>query len=102
MIVIALFGFMPALMPPGRVIALIAALLQVIVFSLVPLLLHGNQRSKLLYQDLVLKQNFELLLPLLLRLYGYDGYWLILVSLVILLCLFYAIALEPFKLQMIL
>jgi hypothetical protein len=102
MIVIALFGFMPTLMPLGRVIALIAALLQVIVFSLVPLLLHGNQRSKLLYQDPVQKQNFELLLPLLPRLYGYDGYWLILVSLVILLRLFYVTALEPFKLEMIL
>jgi hypothetical protein len=102
LIVIFLFGFMPTLMPLGQVIALIAALLQVIVFSLVPLLLHGNQRSKLLYQDLVQKQNFELLLPLLSRLYGYDGYWLILVSLVILLHLFCVIALEPFKLQMIL
>jgi hypothetical protein len=74
MIVIALLGFMPTLMPLGRVITLIAALLQVIVFSLVPLLLHGNQRSKLLYQDAVQRQKFELLLPLLPRLYGYDSY----------------------------
>jgi hypothetical protein len=101
MIVIVLFGFMPTLMPLGRVIALITALLQVIVFSLVPFLLYGNQRSKLLYQGPVLKRNFELLLPLLPRLYGYDSYWLILVSLVILLHLFCATVLEPFKLQMI-
>jgi hypothetical protein len=50
------------------------ALLQVIVFSLVPPILHGNQRSKLFYQDPMQKQNFELLLPLLLKLNGYDGY----------------------------
>jgi hypothetical protein len=73
MIVIVLFGFMLTLMPLGRAIALIDALLQVIVFFLVPLLLHGNQRSKLLYQEPMQKQNFELLLPLLSRLYGYNG-----------------------------
>lgn len=72
MIVIVLFGFMLTLMPLGRAIALIDALLQVIVFFLVPLLLHGNQRSKL-YQEPMQKQNFELLLPLLPRLYGYNG-----------------------------
>jgi hypothetical protein len=65
---------MPTLMPLGRVIALIAALLQAIVFFLVPLL------------------------P---GLYGYDGCWLILVSHVILLRLLCATTLEPFKLQMI-
>jgi hypothetical protein len=39
MIVIVLFGFMLTLMPLGRVITLIAALLYVIEFFLVPLLL---------------------------------------------------------------
>jgi hypothetical protein len=46
MIVIVLFGFTPTQMPLGRVIALIAARLQVIAFFLVPLLLHGNLRSR--------------------------------------------------------
>jgi hypothetical protein len=52
MIVIVLFGFTLTQMPLGRVIELIAALLQVIVFSYV-LLLHGNLRSMLLYLGLV-------------------------------------------------
>jgi hypothetical protein len=69
MIVIVLFGFTLTQMPLGRVIELIATLLQVIVFSYV-LLLHGNLRSMLLYLGLVQKQNFKLLLLLLLRLYG--------------------------------
>jgi hypothetical protein len=71
---IVLYGFTLTQMPLGRVIALTAALLQVIVFSLVLLLLHGNLRSRLLYLGLVHKQNFELLLLLLLILYGYNSY----------------------------
>jgi|SwirhisoilCB3_FD_contig_41_943493_length_658_multi_1_in_0_out_0_1 hypothetical protein len=53
MIEIVLFGFTLTQMSLGRVIALITTLLQAIVFFLVPLLLHGNLRSGLLYLDLV-------------------------------------------------
>jgi hypothetical protein len=70
MIVIVLFGLTLTQMLLGRVIALIVTLLHVTVFSLVPLPLHGNLRSRLLYLDLVQKQNFEALLLLLQRLYG--------------------------------
>jgi hypothetical protein len=47
---------------------------------------------------LVPRQNFGPLLPPLLRLYGFDGYWLILAFLVMLPHLFYVIILEPYRL----
>lgn len=78
-------------MPLGQVILLTVVLLQVIVFSLGHLPLHGNPRSKRPYLVLVLKPNFgHLLLPLL-KLFGCVGSWLILVSLVTLLHLCYVI-----------
>jgi hypothetical protein len=57
------------------------------------ILLHllGSSRSKQLYLILIQRQNFEHLLLLLQRLYGSDGYWLILVFLVISPHLFYVI-----------
>jgi hypothetical protein len=49
---------MRILMPLGQVILLTVVLLQVIVFSLDHLSLHGNPRSKRPYLVLVLKPNF--------------------------------------------
>jgi hypothetical protein len=63
----------------------------VTVFFLDPLLLPGNPRSKRPYLVLVLKPNFGLLLLPLLKLFGWAGYWLILVFLVTLLHLYYVI-----------
>jgi hypothetical protein len=71
------FSFMLTLMLPRPVILQIVAPLLVTVFFLDHPLLLGNPRSKLLYLDLVLKQNFELWLLLLLRLSGFVGSWLI-------------------------
>jgi hypothetical protein len=93
---------MLTLMPPRQVIQLNDVLLQVIVFFLDYLLLHGNLRSKQPFLALVLKQNFELLPPLLLILFGCNGYWLILVYLVTLIHLFYVITWVLHKLLMIL
>ena len=53
-----------------------------IAFFLVLLLLHGSPRNKLLCLALLQKQNFEHLLLQLQRLYGFDGYSMILVFLV--------------------
>lgn len=77
---IALYSFMLTLMPLGLVIPLNDVLLLVSVFFLDLLLLHGNPRSKEPFVDLVMKQ----------KLFGCDGYWQILVSLVTL-HLFYVI-----------
>jgi hypothetical protein len=84
------------------VIQLNTTLLQVIVLSLDPLLLPGNPRSKQQYLVLVLKQNFELLLLLLLlKLFGCDGSWLILVSPVTPLHLCYVITWALYRFSMI-
>jgi hypothetical protein len=53
------FSFMLTLMLPGPVILQIVAPSLVTVFFLDHLLLLGNPRSKLMYLDLVLKQNFK-------------------------------------------
>jgi hypothetical protein len=71
------FSFVLTLMLPGPVILQIVAPSLVTVFFLDHPLLLGNPRSKLLYLDLVLKQNFEPWLLLLLRLSGFVGSWLI-------------------------
>jgi hypothetical protein len=62
------FSFMLTLMLPRPVILQIVAPSLATVFFLDHPLLLGNPRSKLLYLDLVLKQNFEPWLLLLLRL----------------------------------
>jgi hypothetical protein len=83
--------------PLGQVTPRIAALSQAIAFFLVLLLLHGSLRNKLLSLALVPKQNFEHWLLPLQRLYGFDGYSLILVSLVMHPHLYCVITLEPHK-----
>jgi hypothetical protein len=89
MLLIALYNFMLTLMPLGKVMQLNDALLHVIVFLLDHLLLHENPRNKHPSLDLVLNKNFKLLPLLLLKVFGCGGYWLILVSLVTFLHLFY-------------
>jgi hypothetical protein len=89
MLLIALYNFMLTLMPLGKVMQLNDALLHVIVFLLDLLLLHENPRNKHPSLDLVLNKNFKLFPLLLLKVFGYGGYWLILVSLVTFLHLFY-------------
>jgi hypothetical protein len=71
------FSFMLTLMLPRPVILQTVAPSLVTVFFLDHPLLLGNSKSKLLYLDLVLKQNFEPWLLLLLRLSGFVGSWLI-------------------------
>ena len=85
----------------GRVIQQIVVLSQVIAFFLALLLLHGSLRSRQLYLDPVQRQNLEHLPLPLQRLYGFDGYYMILVFLVMLPHLFFAIILEPYRLPMI-
>ena len=79
MLMIVRFSSMLTRTPLGRVIQQIVDQLQAIVFFLALLLLHGSQRSKQPYLDLVQRQNFEHWLLLLKRLYGFNGCWLILV-----------------------
>jgi hypothetical protein len=71
------FSFMLTRTPLGRVTQQIDVLSLDIAFFLVLLLLHGSPRNKQLYLILVWRPNFEPLLLLLQRLYGFDGYWLI-------------------------
>ena len=100
MLVIVCFNFMLIQTPLGQVLLRITALSHAIAFFLVLLLLHGSPRNKLLSLALVPKQNFEHWLLPLQRLYGFDGYSLILVYLVMHPHLFCAITLEPYKLPM--
>ena len=96
------FSFMLIQTPHGPVIQQIAVLSLVIVFFLVLLLLPGSPRSRLLSLALVQRQNLKHLLLLLLRLFGFDGYWPSLEFLVIPPHLSFVITLEPFRLLMIL
>jgi hypothetical protein len=63
--------------------------------------LPRNPRSKQQYLVLVLKQNFELLLLLLLKLFSCDGSWLILVFLVTPLHFYYVITWALYRFPMI-
>jgi hypothetical protein len=80
---------------------MIAALSRAIAFFLAPLLLHRNLRNKLLFLAPVLKHNFVHLPPLLQKLFGFVGYWLILALCVMLPHLFCVIILVLYRLLMI-
>ena len=89
------------LMLPGQVILLIVVLLRAIAFFLVLLPLPGNPRNRLQFHSQVQKQNLELLLQQLQKLFGFVGCWLILESFAQILLLFVVIVLVLFKLPII-
>src|SRR3954464_9706592 len=91
-------SFMLTLIPLGRVILLIVARSLAIAYFLVHLSLHGNQRSKLLCLAPAPRQSLGLSLLLQQRLYGFVGYWMILVSYVIHQHLFFVTTLLLFRL----
>jgi hypothetical protein len=95
-------SFVLTLIPLGRVIMSIAVRSLAIAYFLVLLSLHGSQRRKQLYHALVPRRNFGLFLLLHQRLYGFVGYWLILVFNVIHPRLFFVTVVLLFKLPMIL